>query len=173
MTKRITKLNLSLLPLLIFAAIVAGVYFFFKDDIKLFNNEPEVRRLNGFPTVLITEKELDKQRSIITNEEELSKFFNYVDDTGFLILREQINFDKEILLGTSSSTFNESMHEIKVKKVYIDKEQNKLRVEVRETDPGDTCVTEVQKNIAVDLVAISKTDMEIEFDRVKNTVECE
>jgi hypothetical protein len=90
-----------------------------------------------------------------------------------LVLKEQINFDKEVLLGVSSGTYNESMHEIKVRKVYLDKETNKLRVEVRETDPGNSCLTELEKNVAVELVAMSKTEMEIEFDRVKNIVECE
>lgn len=174
-TKKYVKLNLSLIPVVIMALIGFGVYFLFFTDQELIdlNTEPEVRRLEGFPNIAYTDKELDKQREVITSEQQLGEFLNYVDESGFLLVKENIDFEKEMLLGVSSGTFDESDHLIKIRKLYEDKENNKLIVSVRESEPGETCEVDQIRNVSVDIVAISKTDMEIEFERVKQVVECD
>jgi hypothetical protein len=63
-------------------------------------------------------------------------------------------------------------HTLKIKKVFVNKEENLLTVQIQETFPGETCELEEDKHIAVDLVSISKTDFEIRFDRIKKTEEC-
>ena len=174
MTKSI-RLNFNVVPLLILVAILGAIYFFFLSENELIkiDRAPEVRRINGFPTVAYTETELEKQRKVITSEEELAQFLNYVDESGYLIMREDIDFDKEFLLGVSSDTNPNDYHKIKIKKLYEDKENNKLLVSIRETEPDDTCVYEESPSVAVDLVAISKTGMLIDFERVKEVAECE
>ena len=169
------KTKINLLPLLIFLGIAIVVYFLFLNDKDLFNpnREPEVRRLNGFPTTVYTEKDVEKERVIIRSEQELAEFLNRIDESGYLIVREKVDFEKEILLGVSSSTNDEEGHEIKVRKLYEDKENNKLLVSVRELELGDTCEKIMNKNITVDVVVVSKTDMEIDFERFKQVEECE
>lgn len=174
MTNKTSK-KVNLLPLFILIGIAVAIYFVFLSDNEAFqfNRSPQVKRLNGFPAVAYTEKELEKQRRIITNEEELAEFLNYVDDSGYLIVREDINFDKEILLGVSTSTESTTGHEIKIRKLYEDKDKNELLVSIRETEPGETCEVEQTKNVSVDLVAVDMTGMQIEFERVKQVEECD
>ncbi len=175
MIKRSVKLNINLIPLFILIAILVVVYFLFLSDTELIkiDRAPEVRRINGFPTVAYTEKELEKKRLVITSDEELASFLNYVDESGYLIMREDIDFNKEFLLGVSSSTNPGEGYKIKIRKLYEDKDKNKLIVSIRETEPGETCLFEENKNTTVDLVAISKTGRFIDFERVKEVKECE
>jgi hypothetical protein len=169
------KSKINLIPLFILIAILVAVYFLFLSDNELISidREPEVRRINGFPTVAYTDKELEKKREVITNQEQLAEFLNYVDESGYLIVREEIDFDREFLLGVSTDVNQTEGYELKVRKLYEDKENNKLIVSLREEEPGDSCEYEVNPNVAVDLVAISKTGKIIEFERIKEIYECE
>jgi hypothetical protein len=168
------KPKINLIPLFILIGILVAIYFVFLSDLNLFkiNREPEVRRINGFPTVAYTDKPLEKKREIITNEQELADFLNYVDESGYLIVREDIDFNKEYLLGVSTDTNQTEGYSLKVRKIYQDKGNNKLVVSLREEDPGDNCQYETNPNVAVDLVAISKTTKKIDFERIKEVVEC-
>jgi hypothetical protein len=167
---------MSFLPLLLLILIILGAgYFLIQGEIKLpkFDRGPQIRRLEGFPTVIYTDRKVEKQRLVIKSEEELNDFLNLVDDTGLLTLREDIDFEKEFLLGVTSETEKEVDHEIKIRKVYEDKDDGSLLISIRETFPGETCDSEIDEHIAADLVAISKTDLDIEFERVKQVIECE
>lgn len=176
MSKKPQILYISLLPVVLLVVLALGAgYFLMKDDLKLpsFSKEPEVRRLEGFPTIIYTDQEIDKQREVIKDQESLEKFLKTADPTGNLALGEKINFEKEYLLGVTSPTQDEAGHEIKVKKLYEDKKEGSLLVSIRQTDNPESCEVVLQKNVAVDLVAISKTDYNIEFEVVKEpNAEC-
>jgi hypothetical protein len=77
------------------------------------------------------------------------------------------------LLGVSTDVNQTEGYSLKVRKLYEDKDKNKLLVSLREEEPGDSCAVEVNPNVAVDLVAISKTGRIIEFERIKEIYECE
>ncbi len=161
--------------LIILLAVLTTAYFLLKDklDLPQFDNAPSITRLEGFPTIVYRDDILEKQRRVITNQEELNDFLNYVDSTGLLVLRSDVNFDKQVLLGVSTETHEEVGQKVKIKKAYEDKEKNTLLVIIEETTLGDSCEKELDKNIAVDLVAVSKTKLNITFDRVKKVEECE
>jgi len=167
--------KINLIPLFILVGLAIVIYFVFLSDNEAFkfDRSPQVRRLNGFPAVAYTDKELEKQRRIITSEEELAEFLNYVDESGYLLVREDINFDKEILLGVSTSTESTSGYDIKIRKLYEDRDKNELLVSIRETEPGETCEVENVKTVAVDLVSIDMTEMNIDFERIKQVQECD
>jgi hypothetical protein len=172
-----TKSQMNLIPVAVLVVLIIGAgYFLLKGEIKFPNfgdDTPEVRRLNGFPTVVYTDKEVDKQRVVITSEEQLNQFLNSVDPTGILQLQEKINFDKEILIGASTKTNPTTGTDLKIKKIYQDKEAKKLQVNLRQSEDADTCEIEQDKNIAVDLVAINKTDWQIDFDVYKEVKQCD
>lgn len=172
MPNKKSQLNLLPVVVLVLVAIVAG-YFLINGDLKFpkFNREPQVRRLNGFPTVTDVTSELDKQRVVIKNNEELQKFLNYVDKSGLVTLRENINFEKEYLIGVSSTTQNEEGLGLKIKKLYEDKATNSLLVQIEQTENPDGCKPIARKTLLVDVVAISKTDKNISFEVVKKTNE--
>jgi hypothetical protein len=174
MTKGSNK-KINLIPLFILIGLVIVIYFVFLSDSELFqlDKKLEVRRLNGFPAVAYTDKELEKQRLVITTEEELIEFLNYVDESGYLIVREDIDFNKEMLLGVSTDVNEIEGHTIKIRKLYEDRDSNTLLVSLRETEPGSTCEIIPNKNVAVDLVAIDLTGMNVDFERVKEVKECE
>jgi hypothetical protein len=167
--------KINLIPLFILIGLVITVYFVFLSDSALFQLDKrlEVRRLNGFPTTAYTEKELEKQRLVITSEEELIQFLNYVDESGYLLVREDIDFNKEMLLGVSTDVNDIEGHTIKIRKLYEEKDSSTLLVSVRETEPGTSCEIIFNNNVAVDLVAIDITSMKVEFERVKEVKECE
>ena len=169
------QIKMSLIPLVLIMAVILGAgYFLVQGDIKLpsFDNKPEINRLEGFPTIIYTEEDLEKERLVIRTQDELVQFLNRIDKTGLTELRAPINFDKEFLLGASSESELPVGHTLKIKKVYIDEADNILTVEIEETFPGEGCEIEEDKHIAVDLVSISKTESEIKFDRVKKTEIC-
>jgi len=116
---------------------------------------------------------LEKQRRIIKSPEELAEFLNYIDPTGLTEVRDSVNFDREFLLAVSSDLQDETGHKMRIKKVYEDKDAKHLLVLIEETDKGDNCEVEVEGNITADVVAISQTDFEISFDRVKKVENCD
>ena len=66
-------LRVSLLPLLVLVALILGAgYFLLKDEIKLTSLEkkPTIQRLEGFPTVIYTDKQIEKIRKIKKKKKE-------------------------------------------------------------------------------------------------------
>lgn len=176
MTKKLFLFNMSLLPVVLIVLLIIGAgYLLMKGDIKLpkFGNEPSVRRLEGFPTVVDVGVTLEKQRVVITSQEELTKFLSSIDKAGYLKLKETINFNKEYLIGVSTKTNMEAGTTMRVKKLYQDKDNKRFIISVEQHDPGDLCQEDKNKNVALDLVAISKTDWKIDFEAVKKIDECE
>lgn len=176
MTKKAQTLYVSFIPLILIIGLIFGAgYFLLADEIKLpsFKKDPEVRRLEGFPTVIYSEDVFEKQRKVIKTEDELNDFLNMVDPTGIATLKENIDFDKEHIIAISSETEVEVDHRIRVKKIRYDKDDEELIVLIHEFFPGDTCEIEEDPHIAVDLVAIEITDKLIDFDREKLVEECD
>jgi hypothetical protein len=174
MTKK-AQINMSLIPLVLILAVILGAgYFLVQGDIKFpsFDDTPQINRLDGFPTVIYTDEDLEKERKVIRTQEELAEFLNMIDKTGLTQLREQVSYDKEFLLAVSSESEMQVGHTLKIKKVYINDEDNLLTVQIEETFPGKTCELEEDKHIAVDIVSISQTEHEIRFDRIKKIEEC-
>lgn len=163
--------------LVILGLIIGAGYFMLKGEIKtpFFKEDEtlELRRLSGFPTNVPHGKEIEKQRQIIKTQSELDQFLALVDDSGLTRLQEEINFDKEMLIAATTDLQTIEGTHIKVKKVYSDKENDRLLVSVLETEPGPSCPQEKWNNIGVEIVAISKTAKEVEFERVKEIDTCE
>jgi len=171
------KIYISLFPLFIIILLIIGAgYFLLADEIKLpdFNKGPKIRRIEGFPTnVLVAQdQKADKQREVLENEQELDEFLNSVDKSGFLTMREKLDFNKEILVAVASEVESLDGHRIKIRKVYEDKANKALLVSIIEEFPGENCVADVNTHIGVDIVAINKTDWTIDFERVKEVAEC-
>ncbi len=174
--KQKASLRISLLPIVILVGLILGVgYFLLKGEINLpdFNKEPTIQRMEGFPTVIYTDKNMEKQRKVIKNEQELTEFLNLIDETGMLTAKEQIDFDKNMVLAVATETNEETGHNLKIKKVYEDKKEKRMIVEIEETNPDNDCQIEIDNNIAVDMVIVSKTDWDIKFEKVTKAVECE
>src|SRR3989339_216016 len=171
-----TTLNMSMVPLVIILVLIAGAgYMLLRGEIDLskWTRGFQLRRMEGFPTVIYVDTEIEKQRLVIRTEEELSKFLNLVDTTGLTILRDPVDFNKEMLIAASTESEKETGHSLKIKKIYEKKDSKTLVVSVLETEKGDNCVLENDPNVSVDMVAISKTDWTIEFERVKRVDSCE
>jgi hypothetical protein len=172
MPKKTNTLYMSLLPVVLLLVLIAGAgYFLLKDDIKLpkfFNNEPQLRRLQDFPTVVNTTQIVEKQRAVIKSQDELIAFLKTVDPSGNLALGEKINFDKEYLVGVSAKTATGGEIAMKIRKLYENKTAKELLVSIKETDPQGACVVQGGSSIPVDLVAISKTDYSIKFEVIKD-----
>ena len=169
------KLRISLLPLVVIIGLILGAgYLLLAGDINLpdFMKSSQFRRVEGFPTIVYTSNQVQKQRLVIKSEEELTNFLNMIDSTGLLEIREPINFNKEYLIVVTTETEAKTGNEVKIRKIYEDKEKNQIMVSIREIEKGETCEVELDNNIAVDIVAISKTDKAVEFDRVKQVETC-
>lgn len=172
MPNKKSKVNLLPVFVLVFIALGTG-YLLIKGDFKFpkFNRDPQVRRLNGFPTVVDVTKEITKQRVVIKNMDALKNYIEIVDKSGLVTLRETINFEKEYLIGVSSTTQTEEGLGLKIRKLYEDKTKNSLLVQIEQTENPDNCTPVPRKTVLMDLVAISKTDKQIDFEVVKRTNE--
>ena len=166
----------SLVPIFIILAILLGTgYFLLKNEIKMpkFRKEPtEIRRLEGFPTVSEVSSPVEKQKIIIKSQEELNTFLNNADPSGKKGLKEEINFNKEYLIGVSSETNKTFGHELKIKKATLDEEENALTILYIESKPEDACDEDKVPNVTFDIVAISKTDMNISFEKNRVNIKC-
>lgn len=171
------KIYISLLPLVVIILLILGAgYFLLADEIKLpkFNNGPQIRRLEGFPTNVFVQESSSsqKQRKVIKSEQELNEFLNSIDKSGMLTLREKIDFNKEYIIAVATEVEKLDGHKVKIRKVYEDKSAKSLLVSVVESFPGEYCNAEINPHIGVDLVAVNKTDWKIDFERVKDVMEC-
>ena len=176
--KEKAQLNVSLIPLVIIVGLIFGAgYFLLKDEISLpkFNRGPTMRRLEGFSTLVYVDDdfEIERKKLIIRNQEELSEFLNSIDKSGLLELKENIDFNKEMILAVNSSAHEETGHRTKIDRIYEDATESRLIVLVEEKEAGDTCDEDPDRNVTLDIVALSKTDLDITFDRVKKVEECE
>ena len=173
--KQQATMQMTMVPfiVIVFLVLAAG-YLLLKGDFKFpkFNTGPQIRRLENFPTIVYTDKELERQRKVIKSQQELNEFLNYVDSTGLLVIKENINFEKEYLIAASTVLNNETGRKIKIKKIYQEKDKKGLIVSIEESEQGQNCEVDNDKNVAVDLVAISKTDWDIDFERIKKTEAC-
>ena len=169
------RLRISLLPLVVIIGLILGAgYLLLAGDINLpdFLKKSEFRRVEGFPTIVYTSNTVEKQRLVIKSEQELTDFLNKVDSTGLLEVKEPINFKKEYLVAVTTETQDRTGSTVKIKKLEKDKEKNRIVVTIRETEKDENCEVELDKNIALDIVAVSKTDLPFDFDRVKQVETC-
>lgn len=177
MTNQKKFVYVSLLPLIVIVGLILGAgYFLLADEIKLpsFNKGPTIRRLEGFPTIVYTEENQDseKKRLVLKSQQELDDFLNTIDKTGLLTMKDKINFEKEYLIAVATDVEAPEDHKVKIRKVYEDKKTKTLLVSITETFPNDDCAPELAPHIGVDIVAINKTDWKIDFEKVKDVLEC-
>lgn len=171
--------GISALPLLIILGLIFGAgYLLLQGDVDLDffkpDNTLELRRIDDFPAIVTTgDENIEKQRTIIKSEEELISFLSSIDKTNQLAFSEKIDFEKEMLIGVSTKPFENTGYKAKIRKVYINKEEETLLVSTRITMPDEACVTEPDLTIGVDLVAVDKTDMEIDFETQRTTDFCD
>jgi hypothetical protein len=171
--------GISALPLIIILGLIFGAGYLLLQgevDLNIFkpNNTLELRRIDDFPGIVTTGNEdIEKQRLIIKTEEELIEFLANIDKTNQLAFSEKIDFEKEMLIGVSTKPFENTGYSAKIRKIYINKEEESLLVSTKITIPGETCVTEPDLTIGVDIVAIDKTDMEIDFETQRTTDFCD
>ena len=168
-------LYISFLPIIILVVLVLGIgYFLTEGDIELPFGGDGIgsRSLKGFPALVLTSNTLEKQRLVVRSQEELDAFLSTVDSSGQLTLNDKVNFNREYVLAVASETLETDGYKIKVDNITDYPEENKIVVTILLTEPGETCVTEAATQVAVDLVAIKKTDKNIDFERFKKTEEC-
>jgi hypothetical protein len=171
--------GVSALPLIIILGLILGAgYFLLRGEIDLSsllgdNSSLEMRRLDGFPTVVPVSVEHEKLQKVIKSEQELIDFLAAVDETNNLSVGEKINFDKEMLIGVATSNFDTSGYSMKIRKIYVDRDSNSLLVSSTITQPGDTCQKDPQLNVAVEIVAVDTTDMPVDFETLRTTEICE
>lgn len=177
--KKLNKMSgLSALPLIIIIGLILGTgYLLLKDSIDLsfleVSKDLEMERLENFPKTVSVTKDLDKQRAVIKSEEELINFLSYVSKSKELSLGRKVNFKKEMLIGVSTKTNNTGGYSVKIEKIKVDKKTNNLYITSLITKPSDNCVVTQQLNSAVDIVLVSKTNMDVEFETVRTTDLCE
>jgi hypothetical protein len=170
MNKNPLILYISLLPVVVLVVLILGAgYLLLKDDLNFFgsNNEPQVRRLEGFPVTIPIGTEIEKQRTVIRSQEELEDFLSAVDPEGTLEFNENVNFDREFLVGASTSTEKESNKILRVRRLYENTKDNSLKVSLRQIDRKGECPQIDYSYVSIDLVAISKTDHSIDFELVR------
>lgn len=178
----IKKSSMNIVPVvLIFVLILGAGYLLLKDTLKLpwfrADKTIEITRMEGFPRAWLTDKEVNKVRRVIENEAELQEFFEYADMTSDQVALDsvlaQVDFDKELVLGVTSDSQEETEGLLRVKRVEIDQEDKSLNVQLIQFEPDETCVPEIKRNVLVDIVKIERSDNEIGFDVIKQSRSCD
>lgn len=177
-----TKIYFNILPLIIIFLLIGGAgYFLFGQDIKFPSREDsltKIIRVEGFPHRISVNEEREKERVVITSEEELTNFMTKIDPEGQITLREDFNFKKNVLIVSSTETLEGTLNKYKIKRIVKDTKSKSLVVEQEITVPMEECPEKTseedtaKKSIFVDLIQLNKTDWEIEFELVKKTLPC-
>ncbi len=166
----------NFLPIVaIVVLILAAGFLLTKDDLDLpwqKSNKIKAQHLVNFPREVPTLQELEKMRVVVKSQKELDDLLKKIDPTGSTRVTENINFDRDYVLVATTETLDRDGTEMKINKIYIEKEGERLKAMILLKNPGDTCETQEVSNIVIDMVKIKKTDLEITFDREQQTVEC-
>lgn len=167
---------MNLVPVAVIVLLILGAgYLMTKGELKIpgFGDELEVRRIKGFPTVVSTSAMIEKKREVIKSQERLNEFLDEIDPSGVLAVNDKIDFGSEYVLAAATETRDTSGYEIRIRRVYKNQKDDTLRVSVKEQRPGEGCEVEEEQTVAVDLIAITKTDKEIGFEVAKQINNCE
>lgn len=175
-----SKSSMNLVPvILIFVLILGAGYLLLKDTLKLpwfrGGDTVEITRLEGFPRGWEVQSNIEKIRTVIKSEDELRGFLQHAtinDEATYNSVISAVNFDRELLIGITSDTQEETEGLLRIKRVEIEKAKKKLQVQVIQYKPDTTCVPEIKKNVLVDIVKITKTDYTIEFDKINESRSC-
>ncbi len=175
MTKTNEKSSGNIVIILVILVVFVFIFFKFvapRLGIKLFkgdSNSIEYSHADGFPKSLNVSEQFEKARLVIKSQEELKSAIEAVDKNREIKI-PQVNFDRKIALFVTSKTRSTGGYETRIKK--INKDKDDLIVQVRDTEPGKTCIATEQLNLPMDLVILDKTELSVEFDVVKATKEC-
>ncbi|MEK7595634.1 MAG: protease complex subunit PrcB family protein [Patescibacteria group bacterium] len=165
--------NILIFVILGIIALLIGLKFFGpKLGLKLFkenDNSIEYSHVEGFPKVIKVNEDVNKTRLVITDEQKLKEALAAIDKNGEIKF-PKINFERKMALLVTSKTRQGGGYETRIKKIVQDKDD--LVVEIRDTEPGDTCINTEELNLPVDLVLLDKTDLTIEFQVRTYTKEC-
>lgn len=133
------------------------------------DNSIEYSHADGFPRTINVSEEFNKVRLIITDQQKLKEAIEAIDKNKEIKI-PQINFERKVALFVTSKTRNGSGYETRIKKIMKDNED--LSVEIRETEPGETCINTQQLNVPMDLIILDKVTASIDFDVVKYVKQC-
>jgi hypothetical protein len=165
---------------LILILILGAGYLLLKDTLKLpwFRNDNtiEITRLEGFPRSWNTQKDIKKSRIVIKSESELRDFFTNVDmddDTSLQAIIKAVNFETEYLLAVNNGVQEETEGLLRIKRVERDDSKKRLTIKVYQYKPDATCVPEINKNVLIDIVKISKSDYEVKFEIITENRSCD
>ncbi|MBD3365806.1 hypothetical protein GF360_00480 [candidate division WWE3 bacterium] len=170
------KLHINLIPLLIILFLIGGAgYFLFGQDLEIpiEDRKTKITRIEGFPRMMYVDEEREKIHRVLKSEEELNEFLNEVDPEGRLEFNEDVNFDRNYLIGTTTDTLEGENHEYKIRKIYKDTDDQTLTISRERVDPDEDCELDGGKNIWIDIVKINKTDWKIDFELVKKILPCD
>lgn len=167
---------MNLLPVVLILLLILGAgYLLTQGEFSIpgfsNNNKMKITRFEGFPTTIPVSEEMEKQRLVITSQEELDAFLSKLDPTDSITLSEKVNFDRQVVLAVSNETRETEGYSLKVRRVYD--ESDKVEISLREERPDDDCVLPQYKNVAVDIVAITRTEKPVDFSLVKEIYSCE
>ena len=129
-------------------------------------------RIEGFPTVVVSAKKIEKQRAIINSQEEYDNLMNNILDDVTKVKMPSVDFSKNRLLVVTTSTNETKGHAIKVKSILKNTEENRLDAVILLSKPGETCQNPEESNIAIDMVILEKNNGDVSFDKEEKTVEC-
>jgi predicted RNA-binding protein with PUA-like domain len=175
-SKQQATIRMSMIPLVIIVALILGAGFLLlKGEInfkKIFNPSPQIRRIQGFPTIVYRDTAPAKVRAIIKSQDDLNAFLKQADTTGLLTFKDSVNFNREMLIGVTSDFYTTSDRSIRIKKVYENADKDALVVSIDEFVMDNDCETDKSNYISVDMIAITKTTKPIKFERVKHVTQC-
>jgi len=166
------KTNLLIPVFVILGLIVVLGYVLLREDILDVFKTYTLKRIDGYPKVVNSNKLTEKQRVLITSKEEYdAKIAEIFENTSELPLPE-IDFEKNNLLIVTTETNDTLGYRIKVDKVVKNEQDQELDIFIVHSKPGETCVNEEKKNVAIDMVSIEKLAWKVKFNKVDTVKEC-
>jgi hypothetical protein len=168
------KSNLLIPAVVIVVLILILGFVLMKENIlDFFKPYPyAMTRIEGFPTVVVSAKKIEKQRAIINSQEEYDNLMNNILDDVTKVKTPSVDFSKNRLLVVTTSTNETKGHAIKVKSILKNTEENRLDAVILLSKPGETCQNPEESNIAIDMVILEKNNGDVSFDKEEKTVEC-
>jgi septum formation inhibitor MinC len=131
-----------------------------------------MKRIEGYPKNIKSNKVIEKTRNLITSKEDYDKLVAELFDNPAEIPMPAVDFSTNKILLVTSKTNDTTGYKIKIESVIKNEQEQKLETIIRNSKPGETCVNTEEKNVSVDMVLLDNDSFDLKFDKVDRTEEC-
>jgi len=155
--------------------VVLGVILWNEDFMEMFKPDRNVlTRVKDFPKVLDNKIDNERDRVVITSEQDFKNFISKNFENPAEIPLPDVDFNNQKIVVAITENNQTTGFGVKIRTVKKETDQDIYLINTVYTKPGKTCLElEPRRNTAIDMVLIPNNNFEVKFIRETKEVECQ